>query len=115
MNGSIIARVSDVRFKQNDMKHTVYYAEHCTRLAESMCYPKSEGNLKAVLAETEEEAAEKIAEQLREWMRIVNWGDVDPNDFTFSFSFTKIDEDGLFWMRCSTTNCKQYPVAKEAA
>ncbi len=94
----LLAAVNALTFKIIGSRHTVDYAEKCGLLAFDG-REKQAGNLRAVLAETVEEAAEKLRKQLRAVLKNCYWGP-KPEDFTFDIVYSE-EYEGGFWLPLS--------------
>jgi hypothetical protein len=103
----IVACVGSIVFKKNVHVHTCFYAENCEILAIEDGR-RHLGKLKAVLANDEDDAVNKVRGLVRDYLASSCWIKADLKDFTFSFYYSEIDENGQFWQMPSTTNCIQY-------
>jgi hypothetical protein len=92
----IIVRLHKVNFNLDLLKHTVYFAEQAKRAAgEALMGWANPGNSRAVVADTEEAAVERIREALA--IDIANWDSkADLKDFSFNVAIEEV-KDGLFW------------------
>ena len=102
----IVAILSALRFKQDDYKHTVFYAENCDKLA----FENAQlGKFKAVIASDEAEAIKTIRCQLREYLLETSWLSPNAEDFRFCFNYSEI-KDSAFWLMPSISNCVEYNI-----
>ena len=103
----IVAILSTLKYHQDVMKHTVYYAEHCALIA--FYDTIKDGTFEAFIAKDEEEAVDFIRKQVAHYLNCCVWGTIDPKDFSFSFKYSQVS-NGKFWLIPWSSNCKLYKV-----
>jgi len=82
----ILAIVDSLRFKENKLTQTVHYYENCKRL-EFTYFLERQGSLPAVIADTKEEAIEKLREAIKNYLSTCVWGKPNAKDFVFSIRY----------------------------
>lgn len=98
-----------VEFHLDEHKHTIAQSKASEGLLK---YLNDPGNCRWFLADCDAEAEKKGRAQFQEMIR--NVGGFDLKDFTFQVFTSRLEEDGYFWSRLGTTNCRDYSVADPA-
>lgn len=83
-----------IEFKLNPNKHTIAVGERWKARRVAI-----DGNVKAIIAETEKEAREKLLASVKEYINqivTVNNGAISLSDFQLGFSTREV-KDGEFW------------------
>lgn len=98
----LLAKISGVDYRQDNETHTVAYASasrDMVRLHSSGAYRDTREmwfeRLAGVIAQTEQEAFDKLAAVLRGYLVLCYWHP-NPRDFTFSVSLCPVEADGTF-------------------
>lgn len=103
----VLAQIRELIFKKDVHKHTIYYAEHCENL--SFKTP-NKGAIKCVIANTYDEAVEKLRIEMRKYLKSTAWETPKFEDFRFKISYEEVDPEGYVWIQMSTTRCSEYEV-----
>ena len=115
----VVAKIGYLRFKIKD-SHTVGYLHNVRTFMNSgeaseagsqITLPIREGNFKWVMAETYEQAVEKLVAHASNGLSSIGWLEPNLEDFSIEVVHEDVFEDGYFWTPCKT-DCRYYPLSK---
>ncbi len=88
-----LGKINKLIYCPDKNKHTVAYFEKATRI-DGAASKQLEGDLQAACAKTYEEVIDILKREAQEFLIL---RELDPKDFNFNGSWTKVDHFGRFW------------------
>lgn len=109
----IMAVIDEIRFKQDNDRHTINYADHAKTVAQNK-YEEGINRYKAVIAEDIDSAVVMLREQIVEMLDTMSAHAIrktvlNASDFGFSINYNTVD-NGRVWSSFSGGLMTEFPV-----